>query len=117
VHNTCYSTAEGPILANLDVAVPGLRVFNNLVSGPHATKVEVRPREAELGGNLAVKLQDEPGATRDAHDFILDPSSPAVDTALPAHQTFWDLLGRQRPLDGNGDGKAAPDVGALERAP
>lgn len=117
VHNTCYSTADGPILANLDVAVPGMRVFNNLVIGPHAKKVEVRPRDADQGGNLAVSSQAGPGTVQGAHDFMPQPSSPAVDAALPAHRTFWDLLGRERPVDGNGDGKAASDVGALERGP
>jgi PKD repeat protein len=117
-HNTCYSTAEDPILAKFDVAVPGLRVFNNLVTGPHAAKVEVRPEDAAQAGNLALRSPEAAkGGTSEVLTFVPEASSPAVDAALPAHRTFWDFLGRQRPLDGNGDGKALPDVGAFEREP
>jgi PKD repeat protein len=117
VHNTCYSTATDPILAKFDVQVPGLRVFNNLVLGPHAATVQVRPEKAEQGGNVAVKANVASKIPANPLDFTPGASSPATDAALPGHASLWDHFRKQRPVDGNGDGKAAPDVGALERVP
>lgn len=118
VHNTCYSTAESPFLAKFDGTVQGLRVFNNLLVGPHVSAVVVRPDGAETGGNVALPTPEpRASAWNRALDFMPEPSSPALDAALPLHQTPWDFLGRKRPQDGNADGSAVPDVGALERAP
>jgi hypothetical protein len=49
-----------------------------------------------------------------AAGFHLDPSSPLVDAGDPATASPSDLDGSQRSLDGNGDGTAAPDIGAFE---
>ncbi len=119
LHNTCYAdSSDGPVLANLDSSVRELGVFNNLVAGPGATRVSIRPDTDATGGNLAATAPGFAGAAlTNGADFELVATSPAVDRAVVEHQTPWDFSGKQRPLDGNGDGIRAPDVGALERAP
>jgi LPXTG-motif cell wall-anchored protein len=47
-------------------------------------------------------------------DFVPGADSPAVDAGLTANISGFDLVGTARPLDGNGDGVALPDAGALE---
>lgn len=49
-------------------------------------------------------------------DFGLQSSSPAIDRGVPLGYTR-DLAGTRVPLDGNGDGRAAPDVGCFEYRP
>jgi hypothetical protein len=48
-----------------------------------------------------------------AGDFRLRRSSPAVDRGVPLGFRA-DLVGGPVPVDGNGDGRATPDAGALE---
>ncbi len=47
-------------------------------------------------------------------DFRLQTESPAIDSARIEDAPSDDLRGQRRPLDGNGDGLAAPDRGAYE---
>ena len=53
----------------------------------------------------------DPGAA----DLHLQASSPAVDAAVDVGLTV-DFDGLPIPIDGNGDGRAAPDIGAYEYA-
>ncbi len=47
-------------------------------------------------------------------DYRLAPGSPAIDSGSPNQAPSTDLNGAPRPLDGNGDGVAAFDMGAFE---
>ncbi len=50
-------------------------------------------------------------------DFSLQPDSDAIDRGEAlAGPPFSDLFGHRRAIDGNGDGSALPDAGALEFA-
>ncbi len=47
-------------------------------------------------------------------DYHLPTGSPAIDTGAPDLARAVDFDGAARPLDGNGDGVAAFDMGAFE---
>ncbi len=55
-------------------------------------------------------LQNNGGLTQ-THDLI--PGSPAIDAAL-GNTFFLDQRGEARPIDGDGDGSAIADIGAVE---
>ena len=51
-------------------------------------------------------------------DYRLRPSSPAIDRGAPAGSLpARDFAGRPRAVDGNGDGRVVPDMGAFEYQP
>ena len=66
-------------------------------------------------------LGGDPGFTAPPTDLSLRADSPLVDAGDPAplapHEPQEDALGDVRAVDGNGDGSARRDVGALERRP
>ena len=82
-----------------------------------ASRSSFATRAVSNGGSVT-----EPGTAGNVGDAMLGPDfspmpgSPAIDSGDPA-LTGLDLIGRPRNQDGNGDGVAAPDMGAFEVAP
>jgi hypothetical protein len=118
VNNTCWSDASsGPQLANFDPSTTNIRAFNNLIVGPNASNA-ISTQIVQMAGNLVSTSAAFADPTLSKwEDFAVDATDPAVDAADPAFMSAWDFTGRPRPVDGNGDGAAVPDVGAIELAP
>jgi hypothetical protein len=82
-----------------------------------ASRSSFTTRAVSNGGSVT-----EPGSAGNVGDAKLGPDfspmpgSPAIDSGDPT-LTGLDLIGRPRGQDGNGDGIAAPDMGAFEAAP
>lgn len=83
-----------------------LAVDHNLIDGYRGTEGEVRGSNYVEGDPLFVNAS---GA-----NFHLGDNSPAIDAGSATNAPVDDFDGRSRPLDGNGDGVAAYDIGAFE---
>jgi hypothetical protein len=115
-NNTCYSTGSAQLL-NINDATE-VTVANNLVVGPKITKSSL-PSGTGVTSNIALTdaglAKSAPGD--DWRDYMPTAGSPLIDAADDTAFCPWDYSGRSRPVDGDGDGKAQGDVGALEYSP
>ena len=89
-----------------NVPTQTLTIDHNLIDGFRGTEGEVYGAEYVEGDPAFVNAA---GA-----DFHLQASSPAIDAGSAAGAPPIDFDRRPRPLDGNGDGTAAYDLGAFE---
>jgi len=83
-----------------------LTIDHNLIDGYRGTEGETRGSDYVEGDPLFVNTV---GA-----DYHLRENSSAIDSGSAAGAPSDDFDGRSRPLDGNGDGNAAYDIGAYE---
>ncbi len=92
-----------------DVPAANVRVDHNLIDGYRGYEDEVYGEDYVEGDP---RFADPANA-----DFHLQPGSPAVDAGSAADAPSVDFDGESRPLDGDSDGTALPDMGADEAAP
>jgi putative cell wall-binding protein len=61
-------------------------------------------------------ISEDPLYTEPGSDYSLQYGSPCIDTGsdIEDRAPGWDILGSQRPIDGDGDGVALWDMGAYE---
>jgi len=83
-----------------------LAIDHNLIDGFRGTEGEIYGSDYIEGDPLFVNAA---GA-----DYHLRENSPAIDAGSAVGAPADDFDGRSRPLDGNGDGTAAYDIGAYE---
>jgi CSLREA domain-containing protein len=110
---------EAEMGAGVAATVAGTTLANSIVGendGPDCSGII-----ASNGGNVVGTCAIAgPGDVAGVTDLGLDDElvpgadSPALDAGLSANATPADLVGTSRPLDGDGDGEALPDAGALE---
>lgn len=121
LHNTFvpYEGAAGDdaygIWAEGDLGlVPRLRVVNNLFFTTNATPVGGEPPDVDMGN---LRLLISPFVDAAAGDLRLVYGSAPIDIGYSGYVAPDDKSGNARPLDGDGDGVALPDVGAHEYSP
>lgn len=120
-NNTCYSRdGHEPRLALVEGTARNVAVTNNLiVSHDSGTPLAVSgggdnvTQASNLETTDAVFVSDAPAARA---DFALREGAAAIDAGGTPPGASIDLVGRDAPADGNGDGTAEYDLGAAEFA-
>jgi len=89
-------------------------LYNDLKSGVEFMG-ELEPNALMADeGNIS---EDPRFMDRDNGDLRLALGSPCVDAGYPDSSPDWDFAGNDRPQDGDEDGEAIADMGALEYVP
>ena len=120
------NTIAGNRDVGLSVVQADVTVENNIVYG-NPIDIDARFSYSPVNHNVVGEtsrllsatsniVADPLFANQGAGDFSLTPGSPAIDAGvpLPMPELAFDLNGEARPVDGNADGVAVPDIGAIE---
>jgi CSLREA domain-containing protein len=126
-HNTVEASGVGGgIFNNGETSLQNTLIANSTAGGdcggsPLSSQGNNLAGDESCGLNMATDhnntsallhvLQDNGGTT---WTHALQPDSPAIDAGNNTQCPDTDQRGRQRPFDGNGDGKSVCDIGAYE---
>jgi PKD repeat protein len=116
-NNTAYTEGDSLVMASFRSEVLNSVAYNNLGISSTANGIEIRGA-AEEAGNLFLSpdaITTDPPL--EAADYVLAPGSEAIDAAEEGLWSPWDYEGRPAPIDGDDEGEAVADVGALEYEP
>jgi hypothetical protein len=124
IHNTVVGFRDFGIFVNTDAGE--MNVQNNIAFG---NRYDIYGGTARTNHNLVGEtsnlfvggnLTGDPLFVDAANgDYRLQPMSPAIDAGVASSnvEAASDFNGAARPVDGNRDGNAVPDIGAIEYTP
>lgn len=125
LYNSTFIGNEAPYGAI--AAHTGFQLYNSIIAHSRGPDCSVTPdpniNNLIGDGSCAAALTGDPrlGPLQPGDDarqaYLLLPDSPAIDAGDNATCQADDQRGAPRPVDGNGDGIAACDIGAVERQP
>jgi PKD repeat protein len=117
LNNTCYSSRQSSLIT-FNEGEAEASVYNNLLVTTGGERAVEGGGQVTEGGNIVTTAPGFANAAPEAwEDFALGSGSQAIDSGDSTLFSAWDYAGRPRPVDGNGDSTAVPDVGALELDP
>ena len=112
-NNLIVGNTVGVDMPELTTGFP-VPVWDHNLVFDNDTNYRELPDPTGTNGNISV---DPQLADNFAIDYRLTPGSPAIDAGSPTSAPPTDFDGTSRPVDGDGNGTAAIDIGAFEHAP
>ncbi len=113
---TIFDNGEWGILVENQPEVPAFLLQNTIIAGHTLDLVDVTLDPASshnlIGGDPRLEPLADNGGPTLTHALL--PDSPAIDAGDNAYAPATDQRGFARIVDGNGDGAATVDIGALE---